>query len=170
MSGYTSIYVANPTSVLTRPADTSAYAQNDLIASSTTAASVVVPSVQGARAANHQGTIIRVRLNTNITTGFSAATFTVRLWSAAPTYTNGDNGAYAVATGAAGWLASFSVTLEQQADGAYGAGVPTVGNGALFSLPIDQTVIYWDLQYTAAAGVTPIASQTFTLTLEVARS
>lgn len=169
MSGFVSIYAANPTSVLTRPADTTAYSTNDLIASSTTAGSIVVPSVaQAARLTLNSGTITRVRLNTNATTGFSAATFTIRLWSTAPTYTNGDNGAYAVATGAAGWLGSFTATLEQQADGAYGAGVPTAGNGVVFALPVDQTAIYWDLQITSAA--TPIASQTFTLTLEVLQS
>jgi hypothetical protein len=37
--------VTAPSSTLTRPANTTAYAQNELIASSTTAGSVVVPSI-----------------------------------------------------------------------------------------------------------------------------
>lgn len=170
MSGLVSVYVATPTSTLTRPADTTAYAQNDLIASSATAASIVVPSVAAARASQNHGTIIRVRLYSNVTTGWDASTFSIRLWSAAPTYTNGDNGAYAVLTGAAYWLGTYSVTLAQVADGCYGAGVPNVGNGAIFGLAESVRSVFWDLQYTAAAGVTPIASQTFTLALEVIRS
>lgn len=171
MSGFVSIYVGNPSSVLTRPANTTAYAQNDIIASSTTAASTAVPSVNAARAGQVSGTIIRVRLYTNVTTGWDASTFYVRLWTSAPTYTNGDNGAYAVATGAAYWLGTFSITLAQVADGAYGAGVPTVGNGipwqSVANPSVVPTVLYWDLQYTAAAGVTPTSGQTFTLVPEM---
>lgn len=169
MSGFVSIYAANPSGTLTRPADTSAYAQNDLIASSTTAASVSVPYVNAARATENSGTIIRGRLYTNATSGWST-TFAVNLWKTAPTYTNGDNGVYAVATGAAGFLGAMPFTLTQVADGAYGAAAPNVGNGIVFGLPTNQRPIYWDLQYTGAASLTPIASQTFTLELEVLRS
>lgn len=157
---------ANPTSTLTRPADTTAYALNDLIASSTTAGSVVVPSFTATRVAAGSGTIPRVRLYSNVTTGWDAATVTIRLWSAAPTYTNGDNGAYAVATGAAGYLASFPVTLNQVADGAYGVAAPAVGNALSFKLT-SGTSIFWDLQLTTIAGNTPISAQTFTLIPEI---
>jgi hypothetical protein len=153
--------ITNPTSTLTRPADTTAYAANDLIASSTTAGSIVVPSFAIANAAG--GAIIpRMRLSTTATTGWGT-TLTVTLWSAAPTYTNGDNGAYAVATGAAGRLAAFSCTLTQYGDGAAGSCVITSGNALVLKLA-SGTAVYWDLQATAAA--TPISGQTFTLTSE----
>lgn len=157
--------VTNPTSVLTRPADTTAYSQNDLIANNTTAGSVTVPSF--AIATSGGGACIgRVRLTTNKTSGWDATTFTMRLWTAAPTYTNGDNAAYAVATGAAGFLASFSVTLSQFADGASGVGAPAVGNNVCPKLA-SGTSIYWDLQYTGSASLTPASGQTFTATPEV---
>lgn len=154
--------ITNPTSTLTRPADTTAYASGDLVASSTTAGSIVVPSFAITNSAG--GAIIpRVRLTTNKTSGWGIAV-TVNLWSTAPTYTNGDNGAYAVATGAAGWLCSFAITLMQYADGATGFGSPSVGNACIAKLA-SGTAIYWDLQVGAAA--TPASGQTFTLTAEV---
>lgn len=162
MGGHT----ANPTSTLTRPANTTAYSQNDLIASNTTAGSVAVPSVSVARVAAGSCMIRRVRLSTNVTTGWGGAALLVRLWSAAPTYTNGDNGAYAVATGAAGYLGAFNVVLEQWADGAVGAGSPVVGGDVGIKLASGQ-VIYWDVQTIGSAGLTPISGQTFTLTPEV---
>lgn len=151
--------------VLTRPADTTAYSSGDLIASSTTAGSVVVPSCVVARFAAGQngpnsGIVTRFRLYTNVTTGWGAAVITINLWSTAPTYTNGDNGAYAVATGAAGYLGQVAVTLTQFSDGAAGQGVWTVGNFGAIRTTAGQT-IFWDMQ--VAATLTPISGQTFTL-------
>lgn len=152
--------IAVPTSTLTRPANTTAYAQNDLIASSTTAGSIVVPSLT---ITFGEYVVGRLRLATNVTTGWDGATLRVRLWTAAPTYTNGDNGAYAVATGAASYLGACDVTLAQDADGARGDCAPTVG--AAFAGR--GTKIYWDLQQTSAAALTPVSGQTFTLIAEV---
>lgn len=157
--------LANPTSTLTRPNDTNAYAQNDLIASSTTAGSVVVPSITVTRIAAGSCAIRRLRLATNVTTGWGSASFTVRLWTTAPTYTNGDNGAYAVATGSAGFLGAYSISISQWADGASGNGLPLVGNEVGIKLA-SGSIVYWDLQYTGSASLTPIAQQTFTLTAE----
>lgn len=156
--------VTNPTSTtLTRPADTTAYATGDLIASSTTAVSVSVPSF--AVPAAGQGVIQRLVLNTSVTTGWDAAVVTVRLWRAAPTYTNGDNGAYAVATGAANFIASFTCSLSQFGDGA--AGGCTINSGNLTSVKLASgTTVYWDLQ--SGGAYTPISGQTFILTPEVA--
>lgn len=157
--------ITNPAAVLTRPANTTNYAQNNLVASSTTAGSVSVPSVAIANAAG--GALIpRLRLATNKAAGWDTAVIRVRLWSAAPTYTNGDGGAYAVATGAAGFLAQFDVTLSQFGDGAIGAGAPGVGTAAAIKLA-SGTAIFWDLQYTGSAALTPASGQTFTLTAEV---
>lgn len=157
-----------PCGVLTRPADTNAYASGDLIASSTTAGSVVVPSCIVARfpagaSGPNSGIVTRFRLATNVTTGWGSAVITLNFWSAAPTYTNGDNGAYAVATGAAGYLGQVSVTLTQFGDGAAGQGAWAVGNFAALRTSVGQ-VIYWDMQ--VAATLTPISGQTFTLVPE----
>ena len=153
--------VTNPSSTLTRPNDATPYAQNDLIASSTTAGSIVVPSFPGG-----SQIIPRVRLSTNKTSGWDAATLRVRLWSTAPTYGAGDNAAYAVATGAAGLLGYYDVTLAQFSDGAAGVAAPSAGSAAWVAT---GSLIYWDLQLNSAAGVTPAALQTFTLIPEITR-
>lgn len=152
----------NPTSTLTRPANTTAYATTQLIGSSTTAGSVVVPSFAIANAAG-SAVIPRLRLSTNATTGWGT-TLTVNLWSAAPTYTNGDGGTYAVATNGAKHLAQYSCTLTQYGDAASGECSVSVGNFAMVTLA-SGTSIFWDLQTTGSA--TPISGQTFTLIPEL---
>jgi hypothetical protein len=153
--------ITNPTSTLTRPANTTAYAANRLIASSTTAGSVVVPSftiVTGA------AILPRLRLRTNATSGWNGINLSINLWGAAPTYTNGDGGAYAVATGSASWLANFLFSLIQFGDGAVGAAQLTGANEIALKLA-SGTLAFWDVQILSAA--TPISGQTFLLTPEV---
>jgi hypothetical protein len=153
--------ITNPTSTLTRPANTTAYAANQLIASSTTAASIVVPSFATLAGA---GILPRLRLRTNAGTGWGGVNLSINLWSAAPTYTNGDGGAYVPTTGSASWLANFMITsLQQFGDGAIGSGGPTSANE--MAIKLAGTAIYWDLQILSAA---PSGSgQTFTLTAEL---
>jgi hypothetical protein len=155
---------SNPSSPLTRPADTTAYAANDLIASNTTAGSVVVPSFTAMRVAAGGASIAKLRLLSNHTANLGSVGVKVRLWSAAPTYTNGDNGAYAVATGAAGHLGTFTGTFEQFGDGASAALVPDAGSFDSIKLAAGQ-LIYWDLQTTTA--FTPQSGKTFTLVPQV---
>lgn len=157
--------ITNPTSVLTRPSNILTYAQNNLVANNATAGSVTVPSVSAARVSAGSFMVRRIRLTTNVTTGWDVSTFTIRFWSTAPTYSNGDRGAYAVLTGAAGFLGAFVVTLAQFTDGAAGIGVPSIGTEMGVALA-SGLLVYWDLQYTGVAVLTPISSQTFTLTLE----
>jgi hypothetical protein len=155
---------ANPSSTLTRPSDTTAYAVGDLVASSTTAGSVSVPNVAAAAASAGSGSIRRLRLYTNKTSGMDGISFVVELWTAAPTFSNGDNGAYAVATGAANFLGSFTPTLTQVADGAYGVALPDVGSGIDFKLA-SGTAVYWTMK--ALTAFTPASAQTFTVVAEV---
>jgi hypothetical protein len=155
--------ITNPTSILTRPANTTPYAANQLIASSTTAGLVVVPWFAIATGAG--GAILpRVRLSTNAMTGWGGVTLSVCLWSAAPTYTNGDGGAYAVATGSASWLANFLITLTQYGDGASGAGPLTGANELALKLASGASV-FWDMRI--LGGATPSSGQTFLLTAEL---
>ncbi|HEY3697680.1 hypothetical protein, partial [Phenylobacterium sp.] len=70
--------VANPATTLTRPADTTAYAANDLVASSTTAGSVTVPSFTATRVAAGSFRVAELRLASNHTTGLSGVQVTVR--------------------------------------------------------------------------------------------
>lgn len=156
--------IATPSSTLTRPADTTAYAVGDLIGSSTTAGSVVVPSFTATPTSAGAGTIWRFRLFSNKTSGMGAVVFKIDLWTTAPTFTNGDNGAYAVATGAAVWLGSVTIALTQAADGAYGVAIPDVGQGVNFALA-SGTTIFWSMQTNTV--FTPASSQTFTLVPEI---
>jgi hypothetical protein len=150
--------IANPTSTLTRPANTTAYASGELIANSTTAGSVVVPSFTVP--ASGVG-IQRIRLKTNATTGWGGVNILVTLWGAvAPTYTNGDGGTYAPAT-TGDMLGQYMVTLNQYGDAASGNGAIVVGSVAALA---GYSTLYWDAQIQSAA--TPISGQTFKLTAE----
>ncbi len=156
--------VTNPTSNLVRPADTTAYALNDFIGSSTVAASCVVPSFVIANSAGG-ARIGGLMLKTSATTGWGTIQVSVNLWRAAPTYTTGDNATYTVATGAANWIGNCLITLRQFGDGAIGRG-PITTNGDLFTKLASGTSVFWDLEITTGTP-TPISSQTFTLTAEL---
>jgi hypothetical protein len=157
--------VANPVSTLQRPNDTNPYAQNDLIASNVTAGSVVVPTFSIINP-NVGVEVRRVRLSTNKTSGWDGTTFIIRLWNGVPTYTNGDNGVYAVATGGTKLLCTFSMSLSQFTDAAAGVSTPSGGSDCGIQ-QISGSVIGWDIQYTGSSALTPAAQQTFTLTPEL---
>jgi hypothetical protein len=157
----------NPTSTLTLTSTTSAYSSGQLVASSATAGSVVVPSFAIATSAG-SAAISRLRLATNdsTSTAWGAVTLAIDLWSAAPTFTNGDRGAFAVATGTAGHLGTYSCTMSAEyGDGAYAECGPAVGT---YSLPklASGTSVFWTLRTTAASGTTG-ASKVWTLTAEL---
>jgi hypothetical protein len=137
------------------------YKPSDLIASSAT--TPVVPSFAIANSAG--GVIIpRIRLRTNSSdASWNGDVLSVNLWSVAPTYTGGDAQIYNPATGSAGWLANFLVTMTTFGDGAVGSGSPTGVNEIALKLA-SGTAIFWDLQVTGYALPSP--SQTFTLTVE----
>lgn len=158
--------IANPTSVLTRPANTTAYTAGDVVASNTTAGSIVVPSATAARVSAGSFTLGRVKLGTNATTGMSGVNLQMDLWTTAPTFTNGDNGAYAVATGYAGYVGTATVSLQQYADGA--VGTATIADGPINIKLASGQSLYWTLQTLSA--FTPASGQTFTATLEVVQN
>ena len=160
----TSCAATNPTSTLTSGTATSLVA-GQLIASSTTAGSIVVPSFP---LVYSSGAAIAPKgiLTTSATSGWSGATVQVDWWSAAPTFTNGDGGTYAVATGAASYLGSLtctfggtvgSATLGQAADGAYAECTPNVGTVMMPKL-VSGNLIYWTMlslsTVTKASGAT----------------
>ena len=88
-----------PSSTLTSGTGTS-LTSGKLIASSATAGAIVVPSFAifnaGGGALN-----AKINLSTNATSGWGAAIVNLNMWTAAPTYTNGDGGTYAATTGSA---------------------------------------------------------------------
>ncbi len=165
--GGVSPFGTNPTSTLTLPASTSAYGAGDLIANSATAGSVVVPSFSIANSAG-AAIIPRIRLATNdaTATAWGNQTVQVDLWSSAPTFANGDRGAWVPATGTAAHLGSYTCALSvEYGDGAYSECSPNVGTSTLLKLA-SGTAIYWTLESLTGSGVTG-AGKTFTLTAEV---
>lgn len=158
--------ITNPTSTLTMTGATTAYTAGQLIASSATAGSVVVPSFAIATSAG--GAIIpRLRLSTNDATGtaWGAASIQVDLWSAAPTWTNGDRAAWSPATGTASHLGSYACTMSAEyGDGTYAECSSAVGNAAMPKLA-SGTSVFWSLKAVTGSGVTG-ASKVWTLTAE----
>jgi len=161
-------YATAPSSTLTSGTATSLSA-GQLIASSATAGSIVVPSFPISNASG--GALIpKLVLTVNATSGWSGAQVQVDLWYAAPTFTNGDGGTYAPATGAAGYLGSLtctfgstvgSATLGQAGDGAYAECSPNAGTVMAPHLPTG-TSIYWTL--VSLSTVTKASGAKFTAT------
>jgi hypothetical protein len=146
------------------------YINGNLIASDPATGSLVVPSF----AMPATGIMnARIRLTSNISASaaqgsyagqaWSNVNLSVNLWSAAPTYLNGDCAPYAPVTGAANWLANYLVGLTQFGDGATGFGTLTGASPMWLKVGGAQN-LYWDIQ--ALSQVAPGISQTFTLTFE----
>lgn len=147
----------------TRPADVTAYASGDLVANNTVAGSVAPMSFALGRLPTKGGCIRRVILRKS-GTGIANASFRVHFYSAAPTVTNGDNGAW-ISNQAAGYLGSIDVTVDKAfSDGASGTGSPAAGSEVVFSA---QTV-YALLE--ARGAYTPANAEVFTLTAEASQA
>ena len=157
--------IGNFTSTLTLTSSTSAYSAGQLIANSATAGSVSVPSVflpQGAKAALIPR--LRVSINDATSTAWGGVAIQIDLWSAAPTFANGDRGAFLPATGAASHLGAYSCTMSAEyGDGVYAECAPNAG--AVAATYVSASAIYWTAQTLSASGVTG-ASKTMTLTAE----
>jgi hypothetical protein len=165
----------NPTSTLTLPATTTAYTAGQLACTSATAGTcnTALASTTFAIANSAGGaSISRLRLSTNDTTStaWAGQTIQIDLWTAAPTFTNGDRGTWLPATGSASHLATFACTFPTPV---WGDGLGTecqlsVGTGNSANAKLGSgTSIFWSLDALTGSGVTG-ASKVFTLTAELA--
>lgn len=156
-------HILTPSASMTRPADVLAYAVGDLVANSTVAGSVVPLSFTVARVVAGSGMIRRCRLYKS-GTSMTNATFRLHLYSASPTVTNGDNGAW-LSNQVATYLGAFDVAIDRAfSDGAAGNGVPVNGGEISEALTSGQ-LVYGLLE---ARGVyTPVSGEIFTAALEV---
>jgi len=159
----------------TRPANTTQYTANDLVAGS---ASVVAGNtVEIPNAVKHPGEAFRldvVRLRkTDIS--LTAASFRIHLFRAVPTWTVGDNGAGGAITALAvsslaDHIGYVDVTMDRASvtasGGAYGKANPSVG--AITISPLVGTSIYVAVQ--ATSTYTPASAEVFTIELEGIRS
>ena len=134
---------------ITRPADTTAYASGDLVAASTTAATVNGSPTSFAAARINAGTglIRRVRLSSSKTGLAGTEVFRIHFFKTAPTVANGDNGVFSVNGVAALHLGYVDVTLDRVfTDGSKGIGVPAAGSDILFDAGAATTSIFWLLE------------------------
>lgn len=162
MTGATAVVAA---AAMTRPADTTAYASGDLVANSTTAGSVVPLEFSAARVAGGTGRVRRARVQKS-GTGVTNASFALKLYTAAPTPANGDNGAWST-TGAAALIGTIPITVDQVlTDGAVGFGVPS-SEPVHFDLGSTAIKLYGLL--VATAGYTPASAEVFTVSLDVSQ-
>lgn len=151
----------------TRPADTTAYAVNDLVANSTTAGSVVALSWSTASRYSGGSAVVRRARIKKSTTGVTSAMFRLHLYATDPAassgITNGDNGAWL--TKEANYLGSIDVTVNKAfSDAAKGIGSPAEGSEITF-VPGSGSTIYGLLQ--ALAAYTPGNAEVFTVELEI---
>lgn len=148
----------------TRPNDTAVYASGDLIANSTTAASVVPLSWVNPFAVAFDIDYIKVR-RAVASVSATNATFRLHLFSVIPTIaTTGDNGVMAsVVTDAAGWIGSF--------DNSFSAGF--AGSSSCLMVP-SEGLVKTDLiaggasiygLFEARAAYTPTALEVWTVYL-----
>lgn len=159
--------VTNPPSSITLPSSTTAYTAGQLIANNATAGSITNSSFSILNSAGGAA-IPRVRLSTNdsTTTAWSGQTIQVDLWSASPTWSNGDRAAWLPATGVASHLATYSCQMSIECgDGAFAECGITVGNFTSVKL-VSGTSIYWSLEAITGSGVTG-AGKVFTVVPEL---
>lgn len=169
---YSSGSVAVLRGELTRPADTTAYAANDLVGAQTDAGVDNVIEITGATGSDAMALRIeRVRLakSTNTTTN---AQFRLHFFESRPTLGVGDNGALgaltALAVDSLRYYAGYvDVTINRAgndaADGAVGVAVPVVGTG-LTIRPVGGTSVFIVIQ--ALAAYTPASAEKFWPTIE----
>lgn len=157
-------FAARVAASFTRPDNTTAYADGDLVANHGTAGSVVPLDFGAARVPNGTGIIRRAIIrvtNTTITNG----DFRLHLYEGSPTPANGDNGAFST-DGAANWIGALDITLVQaMTDGAVGIDTPNQGSQILFRSVAGGRSIYGLLE--AKGAYTPAAEDVFTVELEV---
>lgn len=146
----------------TRPSDTTQYTAGDLVANSTTAASVT--PLSWATTGSRPFYIPRVRLQKSATS-VTSASFRLHLFDSAPTVaTTGDNGAIPTdVTAVTKWLGSFSGTMV--ASFADGAAVDLLPTPSFLTRNYigDPGTLYGLLE--ATATYTPASAEVFTATV-----
>jgi hypothetical protein len=155
----------------TRPADTTAYAQYDLIGPSTTAGSAVVTLANVVRAAGEAFRVNKASLRCSDPL-LKGKQIRVHVWRVAPSLAVGDNGVFnsggldtlAVAD-IDGYLGGFDITLDKAGTaGAKGTGVPIDGSDMTIS-PSTGVDCWLTFEVRTSGGFTPVSGATFHTTL-----
>ncbi len=117
---------------------------------------------------NSGASIQRVRISSNDTTStaWHGQGVQIDLWTAAPTWTNGDRGTWLPATGAGFHLGSYTCTFGATWGDGVACEAAAAAGSATFPKLASGSTIYWSLQATTGSGVTG-ASKAFTLVPEI---
>lgn len=146
----------------TRPANTTPYTANNLIANNTAAGSVTPIPLPVARVNAGTGVLRRIRVSTSNTGLTGTEVVSVELFKTSPTVANGDGGAYSVNGVAAISLGTFDVVLNRVfTDGAKGY----TSIDVVFDAASGSQNIYGLIR--AVTGFTPASGTTWTLAVEV---
>lgn len=159
----------------TRPADTTAYSAGDRVADSAGAATVL-EFTNVARATSEAVRIERIRMR-KTGTSLANASFRVHIFRTLPTVGVNDNGVFNAAgslalADIAGYVGSVDVTMDKAGTiGARGVGVPATGAGITCEAAgtSGHETSLWAV-VEALAAYTPVSGETFTVTIEAARS
>jgi hypothetical protein len=156
-------WILKKSASFTRPNDTTAYADTDLVANSTAAGSVS-PLTFGVNANGFR--IVGARINKSDETDVALATFTLHLFESSPTVANGDNGA--LSHNLSGYLGSIAFPI-MTATTDEGKTQVNLGSTALpGGIYGSSQVIYGLLE--AKAAYVPAALEVFTVTLWVEKN
>jgi hypothetical protein len=151
--------VATGSGILTRPANTTAYAANDSVSDNATAGSVTPLPVTVSDTNDDPVDITEILLDST-DTGFGGVPVRVHLFNSDPTASSGvgagDNVAWSQKK--AGWVGSFSGTMIAFSDGSRGVLTPDGPAVKLASVESGGKKLWWQLQTLGAA--TPSASST----------
>lgn len=143
----------------TRPANTTAYADNDLVANSTTAGSVVPLAFNLGAGGSH---IVGIRVEKTDQTDVVNSDFTLNLYGSSPTVANGDNGAISTDIADKIAIVDMQTTMTAGTDDAYVL-LNYGDTGFLQGMYTDKQVIYGLLEANAAYG--PASGEVFTVYL-----
>ena len=150
--------VINPVATFTRPANTTQYANTDLVANSATAGSVT-PMKFSLQRLGGTGLIIGARLAKSATSA-TLATFNLHLFTQSPVVTNGDNGTFAISTSRY-YLGKIALDLATGAQ----AGTAYLAETVTAAIGVDSETIYGLLE--AGAAYTPASEEVFDVTLAI---
>lgn len=153
-----------PQASFTRPANTTQYTANDLIANDTDSADVVPMKFDTSRI-NNRGKIVAVRLFTDNQT-VTVASYKLHIFRTLPTAGAGDNAAYAVAS-VRDLLDSVALDLSSGATASSTDKMKRVSLSVpiVFAAPLEVGAIYGLLQ--AVGAYTPASGELFEATLEI---
>jgi hypothetical protein len=154
----------NPSASFTRPADTTAYADGDLVANNTTAGSVAAMEFTFLNRNQRSCCVRGVRIN-KTSTGVTGSTFRLHLFSSSPGVANGDNSAFVPST-MAGWLGRVEVLVDEPGT-AGAAGRAAIADGIHIALTGPQTSVTLYGLLEAKGAYAPGNAEVITVTLEV---